>query len=128
MYRAILGLVLTLLPLCAEGVSQAEYRARRAELRKSLDGVLVLFGAEDPTDLHDRFFQEPNFYYLTGWQEPGAALVMTSAEEILFCRRGIRTWRPTTAAPPVRKIKTRRRKPDFRKCWLGRRSKRNFSA
>ncbi len=83
-YRAILGLVLTLLPVCAEGVSQAEYRARRAELRKSLDGVLVLFGADEPTDLHDRFFQEPTFYYLTGWQEPGAALVMTSSEEILF--------------------------------------------
>jgi Xaa-Pro aminopeptidase len=82
--RAILGLLLTLLPVCAEGVASAEYRARRAELRKSLDGVLVLFGAEDPTDLHDRFFQEPNFYYLTGWQEPGAALIMTAGEEILF--------------------------------------------
>jgi Xaa-Pro aminopeptidase len=86
--RAILGLILTGLilmpPLWGEGASTAEYRARRAELRKPLDGVLVLFGAEEPTDLHDRFFQEPNFFYLTGWQEPGAALVMTGTEEILF--------------------------------------------
>jgi Xaa-Pro aminopeptidase len=82
--RAILGLLLTLLPLWGEGAGSAEYRARRAELRKPLDGVLVLFGAEEPSDLHDRFFQEPTFFYLTGWQEPGAALVMTGTEEILF--------------------------------------------
>ena len=41
------------------------------------DGVLVLFGAKESEDLHEGFFQETNFYYLTGWEEPGAILVMT---------------------------------------------------
>src|ERR1019366_8371284 len=48
------------------------------------DGVLVLMGAADPSDLHDTFYQEPNFAYLTGWHEPGAALLLTPKDEVLF--------------------------------------------
>lgn len=54
------------------------------ELRKSLDGVLVLFGANEPEDLHLSFFQETNFLYLSGWREPGAAMMLTKNEEIIF--------------------------------------------
>jgi len=55
-----------------------QYRARRIELRKSLDdGVTVLFGrGEEDEDLRTGFFQESNFYYLTGWTEPGAILLL----------------------------------------------------
>src|SRR5260370_41578963 len=55
-----------------------QYRARRMELRKSLrDGVIVLFGrGEQDEDLRTGFFQESNFYYLTGWREPGAILLL----------------------------------------------------
>src|ERR1700694_1690791 len=55
-----------------------QYRSRRIELRKSLaDGVIVLFGrADQDEDLRTGFFQESNFFYLTGWREPGAILVM----------------------------------------------------
>ncbi len=55
-----------------------QYRARRIELRKSLrDGVIVLFGrGEQDEDLRTGFFQESNFYYLTGWREPGAILLL----------------------------------------------------
>lgn len=55
-----------------------QYRSRRIELRKSLaDGVIVLFGrAEQDEDLRTGFFQESNFFYLTGWREPGAILLM----------------------------------------------------
>lgn len=70
--------------LFAEGISRDEYRARRAELRKSLDGVMVLFGADEPEDLHVGFFQDTNFLYLSGWREPGAAMILTKDEEILF--------------------------------------------
>jgi Xaa-Pro aminopeptidase len=82
--RFVFGLLCALLPLTAAGVARDEYRARRTELRKSLDGVLVLFGANESDDLHDAFFQESNFFYLSGWQEPGAALILTAKEEILF--------------------------------------------
>ncbi len=70
--------------LAAQGISRDEYQQRRAELRKSLEGVLVLFGAEEPEDLHARFFQDTNFLYLTGWREPGAALLLTRSEEVFF--------------------------------------------
>ena len=55
-----------------------EFAERREKLRKSIpDGVLVMFGAKESEDLHEGFYQEPNFNYLTGWEEPGAILVMT---------------------------------------------------
>jgi len=37
----------------------------------------VLFGNKESADLHEGFFQESNFYYLTGWEEPGAIVVIT---------------------------------------------------
>jgi Xaa-Pro aminopeptidase len=55
-----------------------EYQARRANLRTQVDGLVVLFGYtghEDSSELA-RFFQEENFYYLTGHNEPGAALLL----------------------------------------------------
>jgi Xaa-Pro aminopeptidase len=82
--RIVLGFLLTLATLSADGISRDEYRARRAELRKSLDGVMVLFGANEPEDLHVGFFQDTNFLYLSGWREPGAAMLLTKDEEILF--------------------------------------------
>src|SRR5581483_9242546 len=30
------------------------------------------------------FFQDTNFLYLSGWREPGAAMLLTKDEEILF--------------------------------------------
>jgi len=71
-------------PLLAAGIAPAEYKQRRADLRKSLDGVMVLFGAEESEDLHTAFFQESNFLYLSGWREPGAVMLLTRGEEILF--------------------------------------------
>jgi Xaa-Pro aminopeptidase len=61
-----------------------EYQARRANLRKSLDGVMVLFGHTEGRDEIFRIAQDQNFYYLTGWTEPGARLLMTPSQEILF--------------------------------------------
>jgi len=82
-------LLLMAAPLFADGIPQAEYQARRAELRKALDGTLVLFAKADD-DLRD-YVQEPNFLYLTGWRDPGAALMMTATEEILFLPAKTRT-------------------------------------
>jgi Xaa-Pro aminopeptidase len=62
-----------------------EFHARRAALRQSLEGgVLFLKGRVEPYDPIFRFEQDPNFYYLTGWSEPGAALLVTPSDEILF--------------------------------------------
>ena len=77
-------LLLSSFGLSADSISSAEYKARRLELRKSLDGVMVLFGASEPDDLHYSFFQESNFLYLSGWREPDAVMMLTPREEILF--------------------------------------------
>jgi Xaa-Pro aminopeptidase len=82
--RVFLGLLLVLAPLFGDGISHEEYRSRRAELRKSLDGVMVLFGANESDDLRIPYLQETNFLYLSGWKEPGAVMMLTKNEEILF--------------------------------------------
>jgi len=82
--RVVFGLLCIILPLTAAGVPRDEYRARRTELRKSIDGVVVLFGSTESEDLHDAFYQEPNFFYLSGWMEPGAVLILTPREEVFF--------------------------------------------
>jgi Xaa-Pro aminopeptidase len=61
-----------------------QYRSRRADLRKALgDGVTILFGRTEAheEDLRTAFFQESNFYYLTGWQEPGAIVLLAPLPE-----------------------------------------------
>lgn len=74
--------------LAAAGVLwPAEYPGRRAALAKEFpDGVAVLFGrgAQDVGDDSTGFRQEPNFYYLSGWQEPGAILVLAPDADMLF--------------------------------------------
>ena len=55
-----------------------EYQGRRAKLRATLDAPLVVFGYTGHEDASEVavFFQEPYFYYLTGYDEPGAAVVL----------------------------------------------------
>lgn len=51
----------------------AEYAARRASLRQKLtNAVLVMEGNTEAErgELRSGFFQEPNFAWLSGWQEP----------------------------------------------------------
>jgi Xaa-Pro aminopeptidase len=83
--RRIFLLFAFALPLTA--AVSPDYAARRDKLRAMLrKDVVVLFGAKESDDLHYAFFQEPNFFYLTGWQEPGAILLLTPAKagDILF--------------------------------------------
>ena len=55
-----------------------EYQARRAQLRAKVDGPVVVFGYTGHEDASEVaiFFQEPYFYYLTGHDQPGAALLL----------------------------------------------------
>src|SRR5260370_171942 len=82
--RRFLALVVLLAPFATPKMPVEEFRARRANLRKALDGVLVLFGRVEGRDEVFRSDQEPNFYYLTGWSQPAARLLITPTEEILF--------------------------------------------
>ena len=71
------------------------YHARRVALGQRLrEGVAVLFAAEEPLLDFMPYRQDSDFYYLTGWTEPGAALMVVgdaanaatphSYQEILF--------------------------------------------
>ncbi len=58
-----------------------EYQARRAKLMSAKDGPVVIYGYTGNEDASEVaiFFQEPYFYYLSGHDEPGAALVLVPA-------------------------------------------------
>jgi len=66
--------------------SNADYRARRQALAaKTGTGVVILFApmeAEGPNDLYG-FRQNDDFFYLTGWTEPGAAILIAGAAEAI---------------------------------------------
>ncbi len=70
--------------LGADSIPRDEYHARRIELRKKLDGALVLFGRSEGADEVFRYPQSSNFYYLSGWTQPGAILLVTPKDEKLF--------------------------------------------
>lgn len=58
------------------------YRARREALaQKAAGGVVLLLapGARDAVGVLFGFRQDPDFFYLTGWTEPGAALLIAPA-------------------------------------------------
>jgi Xaa-Pro aminopeptidase len=58
------------------------YHARREALAAKLNGgVAVLFAAEEAQLDLDPYRQDEDFYYLTGWNEPGAALLVAAASE-----------------------------------------------
>ena len=77
------GLVLVILCICSVASARfrqpnEEYRLRRDVLAVTVDEPIVIFGYTGHEDSSEvaLFFQEPNFYYLTGHDEPGAALVI----------------------------------------------------
>lgn len=97
--RLITVLFLAALGLGADSVPLSEYRARRDALRKSLeDAVVILFGGSerDSGDLRTGFFQDANFFYLTGWMEPNAVMLLgPDGETLLLPRRSERRERYT---------------------------------
>jgi Xaa-Pro aminopeptidase len=82
MMRRVLGIVVVLmaasgLAKALESVPKAEYRTRRVALAGKLNGgVAVVFAAEEPVLDFMPYRQDEDFYYLTGWNEPGAALMI----------------------------------------------------
>jgi Xaa-Pro aminopeptidase len=66
-------------------IPQSEYRTRRRALAAKLtEGSIAIIPAANELlrngDVHYRFRQDSNFYYLTGFNEPEALLVITAGE------------------------------------------------
>jgi Xaa-Pro aminopeptidase len=81
----------------------AEYQARRAKLRGEVDGPVVLFGYTSRNDAGEVavFFQDENFYYLTGYSEPDAAILLLPDAADAKSSAGSSSGSPssTTSAP-----------------------------
>jgi Xaa-Pro aminopeptidase len=67
-------------------ISLDEYKSRRQALAKTLDGPFVLMGVpgSEEEKMREGLFQDPYFYYLSGWSYPDARMIVTATEEILF--------------------------------------------
>jgi Xaa-Pro aminopeptidase len=71
----------------SNAVTPAEYKARRDALRKALPGATIeLIGGDENErgSMRTAFFQESNFYYLSGWTEPGARMRITPDGDTLY--------------------------------------------
>lgn len=69
--------VATLAGAAQAQISQSEYASRRNALAAAIgDGVLVAFGSPEPVEDYISFYQNSQFKYLTGFEEPDAALVL----------------------------------------------------
>ena len=76
MIRRLVSCML-LVPALLSAQTQQEFAARRAAVVAGMpDGALVALGAHEPAQDYLSFVQSPSFYYLTGFKEPDAALIV----------------------------------------------------
>ena len=70
-----------LLAVLRAGAGEPDFHARRVHLAEKLKGgVAILFAANEPRSMLEAYRQDSDFYYLTGWNEPGAAIFVQSAK------------------------------------------------
>lgn len=84
-YAVVITIVFACLPaLGRERQPNSDYHARREKLAAKLDGgVALLFAPPElagPNNVYG-YFPDANFYYLTGWSEPGAAVLVAPVVE-----------------------------------------------
>lgn len=101
-------------------ISPATYRARRQKLMQEIgnDAVAIFYAAPERFrngDVEYQYRQDDNFYYLTGFTEPNAILVLNS--------RGINVQNPedTTKMISVNEILYVQPRNPTRETWTGRR-------
>lgn len=101
-------------PFPAHGIEKeplTEYAARRGQVAERIKGAsMILFGAPDSELV--KFRQEENFYYLTGFNEPDAVLLIDATanepQETLFVRprdRSQERWTGATAPAGIEGVK-----------------------
>src|SRR3954468_19784051 len=87
-----------------EKQSLSEYHARRVALAAKLNGgAALIFSADEPAMNYLSWRQDEDFYYLTGWNEPGAALLVEAAVDPAKVNEGEGSSEPP-APEPYREI------------------------
>ena len=102
----------------APSIPQSQYAARRQAVRRDLKTVLVAFGgnSDEQEQLRSGFLQESYFYYLTGWTEPDAAILLTKDEEEMFLPSRNERYERYYGHRPARPILMRKPSPDSGSC------------
>jgi Xaa-Pro aminopeptidase len=80
----VLALVAFACASAQSAIPKSEYAERRAKLQKDLDGIVVLFGWTEGPDEVYRHYQSTSFYYLSGFEDPGAIVLISPKSEVLF--------------------------------------------
>ena len=81
MKRLAIGVSLLLASWLHAAEQTPDFHARRVRLAQKLKGgVAVLFAASEPRSDIEAYRQDSDFFYLTGWNEPGAALLVQAAK------------------------------------------------
>jgi Xaa-Pro aminopeptidase len=86
-------------------VDTAEFGARRARLLAMMpDGIAVILGAEEHS-YPVRFRQSPDFYYLTGIEEPGTVLILNGVTKkvAVFALKRLQ-FGPPPVTPDLRSV------------------------
>ena len=77
LFAIVFVLLLSPIAHALEKQPAATYHARRVALAQKLPGgIAILFAGEEPLLDFMPYRQDEDFYYLTGWNEPGAALML----------------------------------------------------
>jgi Xaa-Pro aminopeptidase len=83
LFKAITAtLLISSFSFALDSVPKPEYHQRRVALATAMKtGIAVLFANEEPQLEYQDYRQDEDFYYLTGWNEPGAAVVIIPSAE-----------------------------------------------
>ncbi len=87
-----------------EPLSREFFAARRAALREAVGGGLILLRSGEQPPTNGAFFQDQDFWYLSGVEDPGVAMVLLpeDGKDLLFVppfNRFAATWDGARLAP-----------------------------
>lgn len=89
-----------------ENFNKAEFAARRAKVFDKIGDAAAIVFANEKHRYPVKFRQAPDFYYLTGIEEPDAILVLLGADKraLLFARR-TQPWQKIVEGPGIFDLK-----------------------
>src|SRR5689334_15983254 len=108
--RLVIGsLVLVFLPILSisqTGFDKAEFAARRAKVFEKIgDGMAIILANEEHPHAV-RYREAPDFFYLTGIEEPGAVLLLDGKEKTAIIAAAKKPeWKLQSEGPGLRDMK-----------------------
>jgi Xaa-Pro aminopeptidase len=102
------ALAISAMPQALDKQPAAAFHGRRVALAGKLNGgIAILFAAEQPLLDFMPYRQDEDFYYLTGWNEPGAALMIIAPKPASTGQAGTGTTDPARGYREILFLPTR---------------------